>query len=250
MKILFAAILAVALSPSLFSQSIMSCPAGKEDMLNYFTMTDPDRLSNFMAPGNANPIYTTLFPDLGTSFAVSGYFLWTKSWVGYPWDVKGFDANYIYDRSTELLWTDPTTFRRFTTDLPISARCVRAGRPGPTIKIPSSVTNYGSYSNCQLTQTQNLGYVVNSISAPVAVNTSGNLGTVTTRYFTYKYSCDASYAHCAYKEVFSLGLLVGLYDWQYYTRQGSKFVLTQESMINQFTPGTATPYLPCTNTYE
>ena len=34
-----------------------SCPAGTEDMLNYFVMNYPDRADYHMGPGNANPIY-------------------------------------------------------------------------------------------------------------------------------------------------------------------------------------------------
>ncbi len=219
-------------------------------MLYYFTMGDANRLSNYMGPGNANPIYTTIVPDLGASFPSGGYFIWTKSSVGYPWDVKAFDQSYIYDRTTELKWTDPTTFKRFTTDLPLSRRCVKVGKSGGTIKISSAATNYSSYGNCQVSTTQNLGYVVNMISAPTSVNTAGNLGTVTTRRLIYKYSCDSTYANCAYKEVFSLGYQVGLYDWKYYKNQGGTWVLAQESIINQFSSGAATPYLPCTDSYQ
>lgn len=250
MKFIFPAILALAVCPSLFAQSAMSCPSGTEDVLNYFTMGNPNRLNNYMGPGNANPVYTTIIPDMGSSFATSGYFLWMKSSLGYPWDIKTFDSKYVYDRTTELSWTDATAFKRFTTDLPLSRRCVKVGSSGGTIKIPSAATNYGSYGNCQITATQNLGYVVNTISAPVLVNTGGNLGTVTTRYLNYKYSCDSTYGNCAYKEVFSLGYQIGLYDWKYYKNQNGKFELAQESVINQFSSGAATPYLPCADSYQ
>ncbi|MBV9479523.1 MAG: hypothetical protein JO249_02055 [Acidobacteria bacterium] len=249
MKIICAVMLASVLSPALFSQT-MTCPYGTEDMMNYFTMGDSSRLNNHMGPGNANPIYTTIVPDLGTNFSTSGYFLWIKSSTGYPWDINAFDQRYIYDRTTELSWNDPTSFKRFTTDLPLSPRCVPVGKSGSTMNIPSSATNYSFYGNCQISSTKNLGYVVNSISAPRGVNTGGNLGTVMTRYFTYKYSCDSTYANCAYKEVFSLGYQIGLYDWKYYTNQSGMWVLAQDSVINQFTSGAATPYLPCKDSYQ
>lgn len=249
MKSLLIAILSLALCPSLHAQT-ESCPAGTEDMMNYFAMGYPNRLNNYMGPGNANPVYTTLVPDLGAGFAAAGYFLWTKSSVGYPWDVKAFDQNYIYDRATELSWTDPTSFKRFHTDLPMSRRCVRVGKSGGLIKISSASTNYSSFSNCAPTLTQNLGYVVNSISAPSMVNTGGNLGTVQTRFFTYQYSCDSNYQNCAYKEVFSLGYRIGLYDWKYYKNQGGSFAPVQESVINHLDSGAATPYLPCSTSYQ
>lgn len=70
--------------------------------MNYFTMNYPNRVDHYMAPGNANPVYTAIVPELTSSFASQGYFLWIKSPAGYPWDVKAFDGNYIYDRTTEL----------------------------------------------------------------------------------------------------------------------------------------------------
>ncbi|HZQ67189.1 MAG TPA: hypothetical protein VFA68_01615 [Terriglobales bacterium] len=248
-KLTFLAILCLAANATVFAQTF-SCPAGSEDMMQYFAMGYPNRLASYMGPGNANPIYTTVVPDLGAGFAASGYFVWTKSALGYPWDVKSFDTNYVYDRTTELGWTDPTSFKRFSTDLPMSRRCVPMGKAAAPVKIASSRTNYNSYANCQSTQTQSLGYVVNSVSAPVQVNTGGNLGTVSTRYFRYQYTCDSSYGNCAYMEVFSLGYQIGLYDWKYYQNQSGKWVQVQESVINQLDGGQATPYLPCPNSYQ
>jgi hypothetical protein len=240
----------MALCAPLYAQTPESCPAGTEDMMNYFTMGYPARLSHYMGPGNANPVYTNIVPDLGARFATSGRFLWIKSAVGDPWDIKTFDEHYVYDRTTELSWTDPTSFKRFTTDLPMSRRCVPVGESGGSIKVPAANTNYSSYEDCSPTLTQNLGYVLNTISAPRAVNTGGNLGTVKTRYFTYQYSCNSSYQNCAYQEVYSLGYEVGLFDWKYYVNENGSFQLNQESIINEFDSGSATPYLPCTSSYE
>lgn len=250
MKGLIVVALALFACPGVFAQAAQSCPGGTEDMMNYFIMGYPNRLDHYMGPGNANPVYPSISPDLGSNFATSGQFLWIKSQVGYPWDIKVFDSNYIYDRTTELGWTDPTAFKRFNTDLPMSKRCMPTKKSENVIKIPSSNTNYTSYGNCQPTQTQNLGYVVNTISPSSVVNTGGALGSVKTRYFTYRYSCDANYANCMYQEVYSLGYGVGLYDWKYYVNQGGNFVQTQESIINQFDSGSATPYLPCSSSYQ
>lgn len=218
--------------------------------MNYFVMGYPNRLNNYMGPGNANPIYTTITPDLGSSFATSGQFDWTKSSVGYPWDIKTFDSNYIYDRTTELSWTDPTSFKRFNTDLPMSRRCVPVKRAGGSIKVAAGNTTYTLYANCLPTVTQPLGYVFNTISAPAWVNLGAALGSVKSRNFIYRYSCNSSYENCTYQEVFSLGYGVGLYDWKYYVNQNGSFVLKQESVINQFDSGAAMPYLPCSSSYQ
>src|SRR5438045_3375642 len=39
-------------------------------------------------------------------------FYWVKSAQGYPWDVKKYDANLIYDWVTEVSWTDPKNFKK------------------------------------------------------------------------------------------------------------------------------------------
>ena len=227
-----------------------SCPTGTEDMLNYFVMAYPTRVANFMGPGNANPIYSWISPDYLDAFADTGYFVWTKSSNGYPWDVKSFDTRYVYDRSTELVWNDPQSFKRFDQDLPITHRCVKVGKPGATIKLAAASTGYSFYSSCTPYKTEYLNYVRNTLTAPVLIDTGGNLGQVPTRLFKYHYDCDSTYANCHDMEVFSLGYQLGLYDWKHYTAQNGKWVLRQESSINNFDVGQTTPYLPCVSSYE
>lgn len=234
---------------SAHAQTPFSCPSGKEDMLNYFLMGYPNRVDKYLGPGNANPIYSVISPEIGSSYATQGTFLWIKSVSGFPWDIKSFDGKYVYDRTTELSWTDPQSFKRFIQDLPMSARCVYVGRPGPAIRIPPSGSSYKFYSSCTANQTGQLNYVYNTVSAPTQV-TTGNLGSVTTRYFKYRYACDSAYSHCQYMEVFSLGRNVGLYDWKYYVKQNGSWVLKQDSLINQVASGATTPNLPCITSYQ
>jgi len=74
-----------------------SCPSGTEDMLNYFVMAYPARVDENMGPGNANPIYSSVVPDYGNNtYAANGYFVWTKSLSGYPWDIKTYDTKFVY----------------------------------------------------------------------------------------------------------------------------------------------------------
>jgi hypothetical protein len=219
-------------------------------MLNYFVMGYPARIDQFMGPGNANPVYSSVVPEFANNtYSTSGYFVWTKSLAGFPWDIKTYDKYYIYDRSTELGWNDPTGFKRWVKDLPLARRCVSTSQASSTIRIPAANTNYKSYSQCNPYQTQALGYIVNSISAPTSVNV-GNVGSVRTRYLTYKYSCDQYYNNCKYKEVFSLGQGIGLFDWKYYLNKNGTFVLQQESVINNAQGGQTTPSLPCTTSYQ
>lgn len=226
-----------------------SCPVGTEDMMNYFLMSYPNRIDKHMGRGNANPTYSVILPESGSTYPAQGLFLWIKSVNGSPWDIKTFDKSFVYDRATELSWSDPTSFKRFNKDLPMSPRCVPVGKAGIAIKIPPSNSGYRFYSSCQSYKSSTLSYVRNDISAPVSVKV-GNVGAVRTRYFRYRYSCDSTYANCKYMEVFSLGYGIGHYDWKYYTYKNGQWVMVQESLINQFSQGQTTPSLPCTTSYQ
>lgn len=238
-----------ALASMCASAQNFTCPAGTEDMMNYFLMSYPDRIDKHMGPGNANPAYSVIIPEYGSMYPAQGLFLWIKSVKGYPWDVKTFDQNFIYDRATELHWGDPTSFKRFNKDLKMSPRCIGLKKAGGTIKIPPSDSAYTFYSSCQAYQSSALSYVRNAISTPVNVKV-GNLGTVRTRYFRYRYACDSSYTNCKYMELFSLGYGIGHYDWKYYTNQNGQWVLVKESVIDQLSQGQTTPSLPCTTSYQ
>jgi hypothetical protein len=249
-KVLCLLFVCAGLFVSANAQTAFQCPKNTEDMMNYFLMDYPDRTDHSMGSTSSNPIYSSISPEIGAGYATQGTFVWTKSVEGYPWDVRTFDKNYVYDRSTELDWTDSTSFKRFASDIRISPRCLSTKSGSDTIKISPKQSTYRFYTDCESTQTANLGYVTNVISAPATTKAGGNLGTVKTRTLTYTYSCNSSYSGCLYKEVFSLGLNVGLYDWKYYIANKGKWVLSQDSQINQFTLGQTVPLFSCPNTYQ
>ena len=114
------------------AEGALSCSPGQIDTMTYFAMNKQLREQRFMN-GQPNPIYTQVFPDL--DFALTGYWFWLKSADAHGFDVKAFDPDYIYIRSTELDWNDNTTFKRFDQDLPIAARCVATGSAGPDIRV-------------------------------------------------------------------------------------------------------------------
>jgi hypothetical protein len=107
----------VFLGGTLFAEQVM-CPSGQSDMMKYFVMAQANRADHFMS-GTPNPIYTEVF--LNEDFVESGYWFWLKSPQSHGFDVKAFDQNYIYMRSTELVWTNNTSFKRFIHDLPIAS---------------------------------------------------------------------------------------------------------------------------------
>jgi hypothetical protein len=106
------------LLPSLLSapasaqeSATFSCPAGKADIMKYFVMSKSKRDQYYLG-GSTNSVYTQVFPN--EDFAPQGYWFWLKSPKAHGFDVKVFDRDRIYMRATELIWTDNTTFKRFT----------------------------------------------------------------------------------------------------------------------------------------
>ncbi|HVO61562.1 MAG TPA: hypothetical protein VMT53_11540 [Terriglobales bacterium] len=229
---------------SLASSSLaqtFSCPAGQIDVMKYFVM-DQQRRPNLFMSGSPNPIYTEVYPN--HDFAASGYWFWLKSPSAHGFDVKAFDKNYVYMRSTELQWTNNSTFKRFAHDLPIAARCVPGGRPGPTIKVANTTFHY--YQSCSEYKSSNLGTAVNKLDAPVLMNAGGNIGHVWTRVLHYHYDCNSNYQSCSDEEQFFLGNGYGLWQWRHY-QHGS---LAGSAVMNNLKSGVVADTLACRNSYQ
>jgi hypothetical protein len=218
-----------------------SCPSGQTDVMQYFVMSQQNRQSEFMN-GQPNPIYTEVFPD--EDFAASGYWFWLKSVSAHGFDVKAFDRDQVYIRSTELDWTDNTTFKRFVSDLPIAARCVASDAPGPEIQVAD--TSFQYFSSCSPYKSSNLGTALNDLDAPVLMTTGGTVGQLPTRVLHYRYNCDSAFQNCGNEEQFFLALGYGLWQWKHY-RNG---ILVNSTLINSLSPGTASGTLPCTTSYQ
>lgn len=191
-----------------------SCPAGQEDVMKYFAMSKARRAEHYLA-GEPNALYTQVSPD--EDFAPEGYWFWLKGPKAHGFDVKVFDEKRVYMRATELNWKDKSTFKRFIHDLPIAARCVAEGKPGPEIKVED--THYQYYSDCHPYKTAKLGKAVNDLDAPEEMD-AGKLGRLMTRVLHYHYDCDKDFDHCRDEEQFFLGEGYGMWQWRHY-KEGS-----------------------------
>ena len=103
---------------------MFSCPAGKADIMKYFVMNKSRRSQHYLM-GSTNSVYTQVFPN--EDFAPQGYWFWIKSPKAHGFDVKVFDRDHVYMRATELIWTDNTTFKRFTRDCRFQSVACRKG---------------------------------------------------------------------------------------------------------------------------
>jgi hypothetical protein len=163
-----ASLIIAALSPEIAqAETTISCPTGTYDMLDRMTM-DSDLRSTYHMEGTSNPIYTVM---------ESGKFYWVKGALGYPWDIQLYDNNYIYLWITELSYSVPQSYKKFTnnTNLPLVRRCATAGSPGSTIKV--SNTNYDLHTNCSNTCSVTLGLQtsINEVWGPYNYSFGGSL---------------------------------------------------------------------------
>ncbi len=230
-----------SLFPLTLAAQEFSCPSGEADIMKYFVLDQTLRADHYLN-GDPNPLFTKVFSD--EDFSAAGYWFWLKSPEAQGFDVKSFDRKYVYMRSTELVWTDNTTFKRFDHDMPIAERCVPEGQPGREIKV--SDTNYKYYAACHPYKSSHLGTVVNDLDAPVLMDTGGNIGRVWTRVLHYRYNCDANFEKCQDEEQFFLSNGYGLWQWKHF-RNGD---LKGSTLINQLQEGQPEATLPCEESYR
>jgi hypothetical protein len=219
-------------------EKTISCPPGMYDMLDWMTL-DSDLRSSYHLEGTSNPIYTIIEP---------GKFYWIKGGLGYPWDIQLYDQNYIYFWITELSYSVPHSYKKFTnnTNLPLVPRCATAGMPGSTIKV--SNTNYDLHTNCSTTCSVTLGLenAINQVLGPFTFTFGGNLpANLKTLVISYRYDCDPKYVTCTYKEEYYLTQRYGLVQWVQYVFVNGAYGQLQKALFNELTPGIVTPDFPC-----
>jgi hypothetical protein len=216
----------------------------KFDMLDWMTM-DPFG-SHLTGSG------TSMWPYMDKT---QGQFYWIKGPNGYPWDVKKFDANYIYDWVTEVNWSNPRTYKRHIGPIgrgfPLTPRFViyRVGDPPKklsTIATPPSGTNFEIHSGCTKYTKSNLGYVKAEVWGPFYETLGGDMPpNMETLHLAWLWSCDSSYNKCKTKEVFTLAKAYGNVRWQNYKLVSGQYSLIQTSLKKTVVPGTVAPVHPC-----
>ena len=220
------------------AQSTITCLAGMYDMLDWMTL-DSDLAATHHLEGTSNPLFTVMEP---------GKFYWVKNGLGYPWDIQLYDSNYIYLWVTELSWTVPQSYKKFTynKNLPLVRRCATAGSPGSTIKVAN--TSYDLHTNCAQSCSVTLGLLsaINSVWGPYSFSFGGDLpANLKTLVISYRYNCDANYQKCLDKEEYYLTQRYGLVQWIHYVFVNGSYGQLQKSIFNKLVGGVVTPDFPC-----
>jgi hypothetical protein len=213
--------------------SAQTCKANEYDMLEWMAPSQPVMNSH----------YNVIYP-------ATGRFYWVKGSLGYPWDVNDFDTKGIYDSTTELTWSNPSSFKVFEKPRQWVPRCVpipaSSGKLAVVTQTPDE-TWYDMHTSCTSFTRHNLQYSVTELWGPDQTAVAP-LPTAPTLTLAYRHGCDASYAKCSEKETFELQHGPGLVRWTHYVWNTNAWKQVQQTIDNlpiSTSTSTVVPVHPC-----
>jgi len=158
---------------------------------------------------------------------------------GWPWDVKSYDQNFIYDWITELDWTSPRNYKAFNPPLSMCPR-FWDGDPYNSAEIIHPTSNYDTFINCKKVQSANLQEVAYNIHAPVLMDFGGDVGEQETIIIEYYWDSASN------RELLYLTRKAGWVKWCHQSFVSSVYVTDAMTLHNKIVPsGAPTLQFPC-----
>jgi hypothetical protein len=155
----------------------------------------------------------------------------------FPWDGKPYDANFIYDRITELNWTSPRDFKQFNPPL---AMCPRYWDGDPTSYQFHSDSPYEVWQNCVKVSSASVGQVLYTIEGPYYIDFSGDVGYVESILLTYYWN------NLAHREQLFLTDVIGWAKWTHgLLAPNNRYVIDSVSLHNKIVAGSLAANFPC-----
>jgi hypothetical protein len=149
--------------------------------------------------GDAGDIITEIDPESGV-----GQWKHVKNPQGWPWDLKLYDNDFVYDWITEGKdgWSSnpeigPKSYKKFIQNhvsldgdladgLAMFPRFIDSVENNSVLKIPSDQTLYATFSNCeQVGEPCSLGDVTQKLQGPFLINHGGDIGACSTLIHQY-----------------------------------------------------------------
>lgn len=162
--------------------------------------------------------------------------VYTKSQQGWPWDVKSYDSNWIYDWITEMDWTSPSDYKANSPKMQMVPRYWNGDNSWSHADGSIPVL---FYQNCAKVKT-GANSPVFTMTGPYAYNFGGNVGTLNTIRVNYQWSpIDLEQLYLTQEHGWVL--------WTYLRRTStsSPWNLVQWSNHNQVVQGSLTPVFKC-----
>lgn len=206
------------------------------DALDYFAPTWARAQGTHLVSPN-NPLYCILEPGR----------IWYPKTAGpgrMPADLDTYDEEFIYQKATENLWTNPASFKSFVSSnwpgggIPFCPRYLIDATPrvyGPWVTKDSS---FRLYSSCSAFTESNLGQVQTQAFGPVPMALDDTLGTLNCIIVEYQWS------NGAVMETFIFAEGYGWVWWSSSMMVNGGYVLQQMSVFNTVAAGGSAGFAP------
>lgn len=172
----------------------------------------------------------------------TGQSMWfTKTKNGFPWDIKQYDQNFIYDTGTELDWSSPKDFKLMNPKVPM---CVRFWDGNPTSYQFNQHATYDVYGNCKVVAHGDVGPVYYTLQGPFQMDFGGDVGVANTILLTYYWADKKN------REQLFLTDRVGWCVWTHanlvqLSPSTADYVVDSYVVHNQIVSGQLVPQFPC-----
>ena len=166
---------------------------------------------------------------------------------GWPWDMKQYDQNGIYDWVTELNWTSPRDYKAM--DMTKFAMCPRYWDGDPTVYRASQTGPWAGFQNCNKTTSGDVGPIRYTLDGPFLYDVGGDVGVINTILLQY-YWTDPRNREQLFLTDPNGQRPIGWAVWTHATFKavtGSQmeYVIDSKSVHNMIVAGQVAPYFPC-----
>jgi len=171
----------------------------------------------------------------------TGYSLkFVKSQQGFPIEVKPYDTEFIYDRTTENGWTSDRDFKQFNPMLAICPRWWDGISMGPT----HQSSPFEFWENCAVVKKADAGQVKYELAGPFDVTFGGDVGVTACIILRYYWN-GTSQVYLDREELF-LTLKVGWCKWTHSKLVNGVYQIDTATLHNKIVAGGPPPVqFPC-----
>jgi len=171
----------------------------------------------------------------------TGYSLkFVKSQQGWPVEIKPYDSQWIYDRTTENGWTSPNDFKQFNPMLAMCPRFWDGVSRGPM----HDSSPFEFWQNCVKVKTSDYGKIKYEIGGPYSIDFRGDVGE--TDSIILRFFGNGNNSGYPDLEELYLTLKAGWMKWAHYKLKNGVYEIDAATLHNKIVAGGPPPInFPC-----
>ena len=154
-----------------------------------------------------------------------------KSDKGFPVEIKPYDSQWIYDRTTENGWTSPKDFKQFNPMLSMCPRFWDGISTGPM----HDSSPFEFWQNCTLVNKSDYGKIKYEINGPYPIDFRGNVGL--TDSIIIRFFGNGNNSGYPDLEELYLTLKAGWVKWAHYKFTNAVYQIDKATLHNKIVPG-------------